>query len=213
AAARCRRPRRWWRGASASRSCLQASRACCCSPGSRSSPSSSRPSTARSASSPGSRDGRSGRFRWKRMVSTCWRATTSSIPTSWCASAGPPDCHKSRWPFVLSMNVQQRESVMKARLDAYQVAPELLEAMRTLDRTVQENGALEHSLIELVKIRASQINGCAYCVHMHTADARAAGESEQRIYLLSAWRESSLYSAREKAALAWTEALTLLADT
>ncbi|HLU61845.1 MAG TPA: carboxymuconolactone decarboxylase family protein [Gammaproteobacteria bacterium] len=102
---------------------------------------------------------------------------------------------------------------MKARLDAYKVAPELLEAMRTLDRTVQENGALEHSLIELVKIRASQINGCAYCVHMHTADARAAGESEQRLYLLSAWRESSLYSAREKAALAWTEALTLLADT
>jgi AhpD family alkylhydroperoxidase len=72
---------------------------------------------------------------------------------------------------------------------------------------------LEHSLLELVKIRASQINGCAHCLDMHTKDARAAGESEQRIYALSAWRETPFYTERERAALEWTEAVTLLADT
>ena len=72
---------------------------------------------------------------------------------------------------------------------------------------------LEHSLIELVKTRASQINGCAYCIHMHTRDARAHGETEERLYLLDAWRESPLYSDRERAALAWTESLTLIAET
>lgn len=71
--------------------------------------------------------------------------------------------------------------------------------------------SLEPSLIELVKIRASQINGCANCINMHTAEARAKGETEHRIYLLSAWREAPCYSARERAALAWTEALTLIA--
>jgi AhpD family alkylhydroperoxidase len=71
---------------------------------------------------------------------------------------------------------------------------------------------LEPSLLELVKLRASQINGCAYCLDMHTKDARARGESEQRIYLLAAWRESPFYSERERAALLWTEAVTLIAD-
>jgi AhpD family alkylhydroperoxidase len=71
---------------------------------------------------------------------------------------------------------------------------------------------LEHSLLELVKMRASQINGCAYCLDMHSKDARAAGETEQRLYLLAAWRETSLYSERERAALAWTEAVTLVAE-
>lgn len=70
---------------------------------------------------------------------------------------------------------------------------------------------LEHSLLELVKTRASQINGCAYCLEMHTREAREAGESEARLYLLNAWRESPLYTARERAALEWTEAVTLLA--
>ncbi|MGH7620244.1 MAG: carboxymuconolactone decarboxylase family protein, partial [Gemmatimonadaceae bacterium] len=69
---------------------------------------------------------------------------------------------------------------------------------------------LEHSLLELVKLRASQINGCAYCLDMHAKDARAAGESEQRICVLSTWREAPFYSARERAALAWTEAVTLI---
>jgi AhpD family alkylhydroperoxidase len=72
---------------------------------------------------------------------------------------------------------------------------------------------LEKSLIELVKTRASQINGCAFCINMHTQDARKLGETEQRLYMLSAWRESPLYTDRERAALAWTEAVTLIADT
>jgi AhpD family alkylhydroperoxidase len=72
---------------------------------------------------------------------------------------------------------------------------------------------LEHSLLELVKIRASQINGCAHCLDMHTKDARAAGETEQRIYALSAWRETPFYTERERAALEWTEAVTRIADT
>jgi AhpD family alkylhydroperoxidase len=72
---------------------------------------------------------------------------------------------------------------------------------------------LEESLMELVEIRASQINGCAVCLHMHTAAARKRGESEERLYLLDAWRESPLYSARERAALAWAEALTLVSET
>ena len=75
-----------------------------------------------------------------------------------------------------------------------------------------EASGLEYSLLELVKMRASQINGCAYCLDMHSKDARAAGETEQRLYLLDAWRETSLYSERERAALAWTEAVTLVAD-
>ena len=76
-----------------------------------------------------------------------------------------------------------------------------------------EHGGLEHSLIELVKIRASQINGCAYCIDMHTTDARALGETEQRIYGLSAWRETPFFTPRERAALAWTEAVPLLSPT
>ena len=101
---------------------------------------------------------------------------------------------------------------MQARLNPYTAAPEAIQAMRALEDYVKDCG-LETSLIELVKTRASQINGCAFCVHMHTRDARAAGESEERLYLLSAWRESPLYSARERAALAWTESLTLVAQT
>ncbi len=75
------------------------------------------------------------------------------------------------------------------------------------------NCGLEHSLLELVKIRASQINRCAFCIHMHVTDARKMGETEMRIYMLNAWRESTLYTDRERAALAWTEALTLIAET
>jgi AhpD family alkylhydroperoxidase len=84
--------------------------------------------------------------------------------------------------------------------------------MLELNRFAETCG-LEHSLLELVKTRASQINGCAYCLDMHTIDARAAGESEQRLYLLSAWREAPFYSDRERAALAWTEAVTLVGDS
>lgn len=101
---------------------------------------------------------------------------------------------------------------MKARLDPNAVAPDAMKAMLALENYVRNCG-LEQSLIELVKIRASQINGCAYCIKMHTKDARARGETEERIYLLDAWRETPIYSDRERAALAWTEALTLIAKT
>jgi AhpD family alkylhydroperoxidase len=90
--------------------------------------------------------------------------------------------------------------------------PELLKPLLAFEEAVAASG-LERSLIELVKTRASQINGCAYCLHMHTRDARAEGESEERLYLLDAWRESPLYTERERAALAWTEALTRISET
>jgi len=101
---------------------------------------------------------------------------------------------------------------MTPRLNYYKAAPESINAVMELEKHVVASG-LEASLIELVKTRASQINGCAYCIHMHTRDARKHGETEERLYLLNAWRESPLYSARERAALAWTEALTLVAET
>ena len=101
---------------------------------------------------------------------------------------------------------------MQARFDAFKAAPAAYAAMRGLQAYVDKSG-LEPSLITLVITRASQINGCSFCIHMHTRDARAQGESEERLYMLSAWRHSPLYSARERAALAWTEALTLVAET
>ncbi|MFO1363531.1 MAG: carboxymuconolactone decarboxylase family protein [Burkholderiales bacterium] len=96
-----------------------------------------------------------------------------------------------------------------ARIDHYAVAPGAIAALRGLETYVRNCG-IEHALLELVKMRASQINGCARCLDMHSKDARAAGETEQRLYLLSAWREAPCYGARERAALAWTEALTLV---
>jgi AhpD family alkylhydroperoxidase len=104
------------------------------------------------------------------------------------------------------------KTMLKARLIPMDVAPGALKPMLELEKALKNSG-LEHSLIELVKTRASQINGCAFCLHMHTRDARHNGESEERLYLLDAWRESPLYSDRERAALAWTEALTLVAQT
>ena len=101
---------------------------------------------------------------------------------------------------------------MSARLNPFAAAPEMIAAMTAFETAVASSG-LEHSLIELVKTRASQINGCAFCLHMHTQDARAAGESEERLHLLAAWWESSLFTPREKAALTWTESLTLIAQT
>src|SRR5882757_8169922 len=101
---------------------------------------------------------------------------------------------------------------MQPRLNPYKAAPEMMKALGALETTIQDSG-LEISLIDLVKTRASQINGCAYCIHMHTKDARGRGESEERLYLLNAWRESPLYSDRERAALAWTEAVTLVSQT
>ena len=101
---------------------------------------------------------------------------------------------------------------MKPRIEYHKVAPGITAAMSGLERYLAECG-LEPSLLELVKLRASQINGCAYCIDMHTKDARARGETEQRLYALNAWRETPFYTDRERAALAWTEALTLIANS
>jgi AhpD family alkylhydroperoxidase len=100
---------------------------------------------------------------------------------------------------------------MEARLDYAKLAPDAMRALYSLGAYLAKCG-LEHPLLELVKIRASQINGCAYCIDMHTKDARAAGETEQRIYALNAWRETPFFSERERAALAWTEAVTRIGE-
>ena len=101
---------------------------------------------------------------------------------------------------------------MQQRINATQVAPAAYSALAGLQGYVNKSG-LEHSLLELVKMRASQINGCAFCIAMHAADAVKAGERQVRLHLLNAWRETDLYSERERAALAWTESLTLVATT
>ena len=99
---------------------------------------------------------------------------------------------------------------MKARIDLMHVNPGVMQAMLGLERQVRRGG-LDERLLDLVRMRASQINGCAYCLDMHSKDARAGGETEQRLYGLNAWRETPYYSPRERAALEWTEALTLVA--
>ncbi len=99
---------------------------------------------------------------------------------------------------------------MSQRLDYKLASPEAFAAMIHIEQQVHKSG-LDESLLELVKTRASQINGCAWCMDMHTKDARARGETEQRLYLLSAWRDAACYSARERAALAWAEAITEIA--
>jgi len=101
---------------------------------------------------------------------------------------------------------------MKARIDLMHVNPGVMHAMLGLERQVHQAG-LDEKLLDLVRMRASQINGCAYCLDMHSKDARAMGETEQRLYSLEAWRETPYYSARERAALEWTEALTLVSQT
>jgi AhpD family alkylhydroperoxidase len=101
---------------------------------------------------------------------------------------------------------------MKARIDLMHVNPGIIQAMLGLERQVRKAG-LDDKLLDIVRMRASQINGCAYCLDMHSKDARANGETEQRLYGLAAWRETPYYSARERAALEWTEALTLVAET
>lgn len=101
---------------------------------------------------------------------------------------------------------------MTERLDPFSTSPAAMRPWIELGKTIQTNG-LEPLLRELVMMRASQINGCAFCIHHHLTDARRYGETEDRLHLLGAWRESSLYSERERAALGWTEALTLVAQT
>jgi len=100
---------------------------------------------------------------------------------------------------------------MQQRLNYSKVSPDGIEGLLQLEKHVRNSG-LESGLIELVKLRASQINGCAYCIDMHTKDARTHGESEQRLYAVSAWHEAPFFSERERAALAWTEAVTLISQ-
>ena len=101
---------------------------------------------------------------------------------------------------------------MKPRIDLMHMTPGVIQAMLGLERQVRQAG-FDHRLLDLVRMRASQINGCSYCLDMHSKDARANGETEQRLYGLNAWRETPYYSARERAALEWTEALTLVSET
>ena len=101
---------------------------------------------------------------------------------------------------------------MQPRIDLSKLSPEPLKALLAVEAYLAACG-LEHSTLHLVKMRASQVNGCAYCLDMHSKDARAAGETEQRLYALNAWRETPFFSPRERAALGWTEALTLVAAT
>ena len=101
---------------------------------------------------------------------------------------------------------------MQPRLNVPELAPDGYKALASLEGYLNRT-ALEKPLLHLVKLRASQINGCAYCLDMHTKDARAAGETEQRLYCLPAWRECPFYTDRERAALEWTEAVTLVAQT
>ena len=100
---------------------------------------------------------------------------------------------------------------MKQRIDYTKADPLSLKAMLSLQVRVEGSG-LEHGLLDLVKVRASQINGCAFCIDMHTKEARARGETEQRLYALDAWAETGFYSDRERAALRWTEAVTLIGE-
>ena len=102
--------------------------------------------------------------------------------------------------------------IMQSRLEAQKASPAAYRAMLALETFVRKSSKIEPSLLELVKMRASQINGCAYCIDMHSKDARAEGESEQRLYALNAWRETPFFTDRERAALAWTEAVTLVAE-
>jgi AhpD family alkylhydroperoxidase len=102
---------------------------------------------------------------------------------------------------------------MEPRLDVSKIDPAAYKALYGLELYVKHSGKIEPGLLHLMKMRASQINGCAYCLDMHSKDARANGETEQRLYLLNAWREAPFYTDRERAALAWTEALTRVADT
>ena|ERR1700743_3351670 len=114
-------------------------------------------------------------------------------------------------PFQYSLTLEG-EYVVKMRLDPAKVSPAAYHAMLRLESFVRKSSKLEGSLLALVKMRASQINGCAFCIDMQSKDSRVNGETEQRLYALSAWRETTFFTNRERAALAWTEALTLITE-
>lgn len=101
---------------------------------------------------------------------------------------------------------------MQPRLDFYKASPDAAKAMLALEAAVNKLG-IDHTLLELVKLRASQVNGCAYCVDLHSSDARKRGESERRLHAVAVWREAPFFTEKERAALAWTEALTRISET
>src|SRR5215472_2180092 len=115
------------------------------------------------------------------------------------------------WQFTQKLKTSRREELMKSRIDFEKALPTIYKTVLPLENHVRASN-LEPQLLELVRMRSSQLNGCAYCLDMHSKDARAAGETEQRLYGLDAWRETPYYSPRERAALEWTEAVTLIAD-
>jgi AhpD family alkylhydroperoxidase len=114
-------------------------------------------------------------------------------------------------PFQDSLTVEG-ECVVKMRLELAKVSPSAYHAILRVESFVRKSSKLEGSLLALIKMRASQINECAFCIDMHSKDARMNGETEQRLYALSAWRETTFFTSRERAALAWTEALTLITE-
>jgi AhpD family alkylhydroperoxidase len=105
-----------------------------------------------------------------------------------------------------------KENQMTPRMNIFQTAPEAMKAMLEVEKAIEASG-VDHGLLELVKLRASQINGCAFCIYMHSKDATKHGESDMRIHLLDAWRDSPLFTDRERAVLGWTESLTRVAKT
>jgi AhpD family alkylhydroperoxidase len=122
------------------------------------------------------------------------------------------DCrHFLRPIFATRGDVSHHGFLMQQRIDVTKVSPAAFQAVAALQSYVDQSG-LDPKLRELIKIRASQINGCAYCLAMHTRDARKQGETDERMHLLNAWREAPFYTARERAALAWVEAITLLSE-
>src|SRR5438046_2302804 len=129
-----------------------------------------------------------------------------------CCSRSPAVLQVAAHTENILLKPRRRRTSMKPRMNFYKAAPDTIKALVAVEEQIKASG-LEQSLIELVKTRASQINGCAYCIDMHTQDARKHGETEQRLYLLNAWRESPLYTERERAVLAWTEAVTLISET
>src|SRR3954467_423512 len=135
------------------------------------------------------------------------------LASSTCsARSTPTSCHRSECRFVWSVKpTEPTEPVMKARIELAQ-SPRLFQSLLAVEGLIAASG-LDSKLLHLLKMRASQINGCAYCLDMHAKDARAEGETEQRLYSLDAWRETPFYSDPARAALEWTEAVTLVAST
>jgi len=157
---------------------------------------------------------RAGSYPAMRPIDRIDLATMDSLqPSDPCQAESDQDVNDRRTHTQSDQSLnKERRTALQPRLDFAAIAPDAAKAMWELEKYVRKS-SLERPLLELVKFRASQINGCAYCIDMHTKDARAGGETEQRLYALTAWREAPFFSDRERAALAWTEAVTEVART